>query len=172
MFPQYHIPDFESKVVGTWEELGLGAPTIIAFALLCSNALARQGEPKYDLDELSAEAKALLFVARNRGVFEIKGTNNAYDASARFLSVSVEVGDEHAVDFKVRGKPDITIRFLSGFRELCDIGLIMHHLFRDFSLSEFGFKAAKQLKEADLIQVLAPFAHDIANRPPDPTNLE
>ena len=171
MLPQ-HIPNFESKVVGTWEELGMGAPTIIAMALLCSNAMARDNLPKVDLSELMDEAKALLYLARNRGVFEIKGTNNAYDASARFLSISVEVGEEHAVDLKLKGNPKATIRFLSGFRELCATGLVMHHLFRDFSLSQAGFLAAETISEAEVKKVLQPFEHDIAHRPPDPHSMK
>ena len=169
MLPQ-HIPDFESKVVGTWEELGMGAPTIIAMALLCSNAMARE-RTTVDLGGLLDEAKALLYLARNRGVFEIKGTNNAYDASARFLSVSVEVGEEHSVDLKLKGNPKTTIRFLSAFRELCANGLVMHHLFRDFSLSQAGFLAAETVSSAEVEGVLKPFEHDIANRPPDPHNM-
>jgi len=69
-----------------WQELGEGAPTVIAFARLCSDALASR-VPKADVEDLTEEARAVLYLARCRGAIEIKGVNHAFESSDRFLTV-------------------------------------------------------------------------------------
>jgi hypothetical protein len=138
----------DGRPMAVWEELGEGAPTLIAFAHLCSDALARnQREP---IEELSEEARAILYVARRRGAIEVKGTNHAFDSSDRFLSVCVELDAERQFLLKRRDDPELTIRFLDGFRQLCASGLVVHHLFREFSLSRAGFELAKAIRAEDV----------------------
>ena len=67
-----------------WEELGEGAPTLIAFARLCSDALAENRCEA--VEELTEEARAILYVARNRGAVEIKGVNHAFESSLSLSS--------------------------------------------------------------------------------------
>ena len=66
--------------------------------------------------------------------------NDAFSAPARFLAVRVELDEEQWLVFRSREDPAVTIRFLDGFRELCAAGLVMHHLYRDFSLTRAGFE--------------------------------
>ena len=119
---------------------------MMALATLCSRALTA-GKV---LDRpLSAEARAILYAARLRGVLEIKGNYRAFEAPERFLTVYVELNNETPLALKSRDEPALTIRFLDGFRELCEAGLIMHHLYRDFSLTRAGFAAAAGTGRAD-----------------------
>ncbi len=140
-----------------WQELGEGAPTLIAFARLCSDALAANypgPEPS-----LSPEARAILYLARRRGAMEVKGVNHAFDSSERFLAVCVEIDLEREFILKRRDDPQLTVRFLDGFRELCAAGLVMHHLLRDFSLTRRGFEIAQSLRRED-VAVLIPLAEE------------
>ena len=41
----------------------------------------------------------------------------------------------------------------------------MHHLFRDFSLSDCGFRMAEEIRAAEVADVLSPFAAEIDNLP-------
>ena len=142
-----------------WEELGEGAPTLIAFARLCSDALAENRcEP---VEELTEEAQAILYVARNRGAVEIKGVNHAFQSTERFLSVTVELDAERQFYLKRRDDPELTIRFLDGFRQLCASGFMMHHLFREFSLTRAGFELAKTIRPED-VPILAVLADEHA----------
>jgi hypothetical protein len=126
-----------------WEELGAGAPTLIAFAQLCSQALAaNRTEP---FEPLTDEARTILYAARNRGAIEIKGVNHAFESSERFLTVCVELDLERQLFLKRRDDPELTVRFLDGFRQLCASGLVMHHIFRDFSLTRPGFELARRI---------------------------
>lgn len=136
----------------SWNDLGEGAPTVIALAGLCGRAIING--PQIDAS-LSLEAKALLFAARNRGVFEIKGTFNAFDSIERFLAVHVEVEPERSVVFRSKQEPQITVRFLDGFRQLCTAGLVMHHLFREFSLTRAGFELATTISPKEVESLLA-----------------
>ncbi len=131
----------------SWQELGNGAPTIVALAKICARAL--EVEPEIE-PAFSVEAKTLLFAAKNRGVMEIVGTNTAFDAVDRFLAVSIEVESDRRLTFKRNTDPERTVRFLDAFKELCESGLVLHHLFREFSLSSNGFKAAKTVREEEV----------------------
>ncbi len=138
----------DGRPMALWEELGQGAPTLIAFARLCSDALARnQCEP---VETLSEEALAIMYVARSRGAIEVRGTDHAFDSSDRFLSVCVELDAERQFVMKRRDGPELTVRFLDGFRQLCASGLIVHHLFREFSLSRAGFELAREISPEDV----------------------
>ncbi len=136
-----------------WQELGEGAPTLIAFARLCSDALAANyADP---VPALSEEARAILYVARRRGAMEIKGVNHAFDSSERFLAVCVELDLERSFILKRRSDPELNIRFLDGFRQLCASGLVMHHLLRDFSLTLRGFAVARSIRREDVPVLVA-----------------
>ena len=74
------------------EELLSGLPTIGAIARLCANVLA---QPRSETDsltvELTGEAEAILWAARERGILEIKGTNQEVESPKRLLAIYVEV---------------------------------------------------------------------------------
>ncbi|HIF31450.1 MAG: hypothetical protein ABGX07_16240 [Pirellulaceae bacterium] len=132
----------ETTLHAAWEQLGVGAPTIVACALLCAKAL--HDGPQIDA-ELSQEAETLLWAARQRGMIEIKGVYTAFTGPARLLAVYVEQPDDTSLEFRCKDDVEFTVRCLEGFRQLCQHGFIWHHLFRDFSLSQFGFERAQNV---------------------------
>lgn len=138
----------DGSQMALWEELGAGVPTLMAFARLCGEALAANRQDP--VEELSEEAKAILYTARTRGSIEIKGTDTAVDSSERLLAICVEVEPDQQFVFRRRGDPKLTVRFLDGFRQLCASGLVMHHLFREFSLTHSGFELAKTIQRGDI----------------------
>lgn len=141
----------DPRWVETWHDLGEGAPTLAGLARICSQSMATGGNP--DLP-LSGEAQALLFAARERAMIEIKGSHRAFDAPSRMLAVYVEVGRERTLIFRNKENPAIGIRFLAGFRELCQSGLVMHHIYHDFSLTREGLERAKTIAETDVQEYL------------------
>lgn len=141
---------------GSWEALGNGAPMLVALAQLCSERWVHATGPGAGLDsgellrKLSPEAKAILFAARNRGIIEIRAVNSGFDAAARLLAVYVELSNESTVAFRDAADPEVTVRFLGGFRELCDFGLVLHHIHRDFSLAPRALELAQALTRDEL----------------------
>ncbi len=133
---------------GSWEALGAGAPVLVALAQLTSQAIIDQ--PACDPEQLSGEAKAILVAARARGVIEIKGSHTAFEAPSRMLAVYIEVDDARTIAFRDPERPEVTVRFLEGFRQLCAYGLVVHHTHRDFSLTQRGFDLAKSLSTKEL----------------------
>lgn len=131
-----------------WEELGHGAPTIVGFARLCTQAMLQRDPrtPDQLLFELPSEAKLILHLARDRGTFEIRSNRDSFDSAERFLAVCVETEQDvwHLLLDKLQ--PEQTIRCLEGFRQLCQTGLIMHHLHREFSLSSQGYNIARMVR--------------------------
>ena len=153
------LPRFFSQSGGgsnELEELLSGLPTIGAFARLCANVLA---QPRSETDsltvELTGEAEAILWAARERGILEIKGTNQEVESPKRLLAIYVEVDPGCFLVFRNRQDPQVTLRFLDGFRELCEAGFIMHQLGTEFSLTRSGFERAAGLDESALQQYLA-----------------
>ena len=142
----------DPRWAATWQELGQGAPTLGGFARLCSESLATGGNKKL---ALSQEAKAILFAARERAMIEIKGSNRAFDAPARMLAVYIEVAADRTLIFRKKEEPIFTVRFLAGFRELCQAGLVMHHIYHDFSLTSEGLAEAAKIAEQDVAGLLA-----------------
>jgi hypothetical protein len=134
-----------------WQELAEGAPTILAFAQLCSLALV-DSEPK--VMSLSDEAKTILALAANRGTIEIRAHRDPVDPVERFLAVCVEVEPERRILFLQKEDPHQTVKFLEGFRQLCRTGLILHHLHRDFSLSTHGYELARLLDSRDFVKLI------------------
>jgi len=145
----------DQKSAIQWQDLGEGAPTIIGFANLCSNAMALASEFGEDqINELSPEAKTILVAAASRGTFDIRADRDSFDSADRFLAVSVEFEIDQRILFLQKDNPEQTVRFLEGFRQLCRSGLIIHHLQKDFSLSATGFKIAKTLNREDFVELL------------------
>lgn len=136
----------------TWQELGQGAPTLAGLARICSTALATGGSPELPL---SLEARALLIAAKDRGNLEVKGSNRAFDAPGRMLAVYVEAAPDRTLIFRSLENPAFTIRFLAGFRELCQAGLVMHHIYHEFSLTREGLDRAQATDPAEVEKLLA-----------------
>jgi hypothetical protein len=132
---------------GSWEALGQGAPMLVALAQLCAERWVLRNCPEVEPTQrpLPAEAQAILFAAQARGIIEVRAVNSAFDAAARLLAVYVELSDERTIAFRDPRKPEVTVRFMEGFRELCQRGLVMHHIYRDFSLSPQGMELAKSI---------------------------
>jgi hypothetical protein len=57
--------------------------------------------------------------------------------------------------FRSRTEPEITVRFLDGFRQLCNAGLVMHQVGGEFSLTSRGFELAKGIHSAEVSEVAA-----------------
>lgn len=140
---------------GSWEALGNGAPMLVALAQLCSERWVNRkpGQQTSEL-QLSPEARAILFAARDRGIIEVRAVNTAFDAAARLLAVYVEMSDERTIAFRDQQNPEVTLRFLEGFRELCDHGLIMHHIHRDFSLAPRAIELARTIAQSEVQSLL------------------
>lgn len=143
------LQPLDNYLNGSWEALGAGAPVLVALAQLSSAAMV-ETPPMVELSVLLPEAKAILFAAKKRGSIELKGSNTSFDAPARMLAVYVEVDEEQTIVFRDPKKPEVTVRFLEGFRSLCMHGLVMHHIYRDFSLTSVGFKLARMISQEEV----------------------
>ena len=104
---------------------------------------------------MSPESLAILFAARDRGVIEVRGVRTAFEAPGRMLAIYVEEDEDRTIAFRSQAKPEVTVRFFEGFCELCRAGLILHHLHRDFSLSQAGFQRARRINREDVADRLA-----------------
>jgi hypothetical protein len=139
------------------QELSEGLPTIAAFARLCGRAIS--GDVVQE-KALSPEALALLAAGGDRGMFEIRGDRDAFESADRFLAICVEVEAERRLLFRNKSNPRQTMLFLDGFRQLCQAGLVMHHLLKDFSLTTQGFELAERLDRNEF-QKLIDFAIEV-----------
>lgn len=133
----------------TWQDLGNGVPTIVAMAHLSSVAMSQLDPEPVDIDKLSDEAKAILVCARSSGSICIRGDQNAFEPSERFLAVCVEMDEGRRIEFRCTQNPEQTVRFMEGLRQLCASRLVMHQLLNDFSLTADGFERARSLNESD-----------------------
>ncbi|MEI8212185.1 MAG: hypothetical protein WCI02_08550 [Planctomycetota bacterium] len=146
------LQPLDSYLSGSWEALGAGAPVLVALAQLCGQAIVELPvSPVGLLDTLLPEAKAILVAARNRGVIELKAVNTAFDPAARLLAVYVELDSVQTIAFRDPENPEVTVTFLEGIRQLCRLGLVMHHIHRDFSLTRLGFEVARSI-DAEEVQ--------------------
>ena len=136
-----------------WTDLVNAVPTISALARLCGQQIGAADRSAQEL-ELSAEAQAILVTACNRGLLEIKGTNKEFESPQRLLAVYVEKDNDSQIMFRSRSEPEITIRFLDGFCELCRAGLVIHQCAAEFSLTRHGFRVARELDEAAIAETL------------------
>jgi hypothetical protein len=141
----------EDRQQTLWQELSEGTATIVGFATLCSMAMCGTAPPP---EELSEEAKAILAAAVGRGIMDIRGSKESFDSSERLLGVCVEQGEDSLLLFRRKSEPEQTIRFLDGFRQLCQAGLVMHHMQREFSLTTRGYEAARKLDRSELEELL------------------
>ncbi len=139
------------------KQLSGGIPTIAGFAMLCGRFIAGQVQPP---KEISDEAKAILAVAAERGMLEIRVSREAFDSLERLTAVCVEVDEDRRLLFKQKSNPKQTLRFLEGFRELCQSGCVMHHSHVDFSLTVAGFELAESLDRNEF-QSLIDFAQEV-----------
>lgn len=140
---------------GSWEALGNGAPMLVALAQLCNDAWVHRRGISFDDDsQLTPEARAILYAARQRGIIEVRAVNSAFDAASRLLAVYVEVDEERTIAFRDATKPELTLRFLEGFRNLCEQGMILHHIARDFTLSPQAIQIARTIDESQVRDLL------------------
>ena len=151
--PLKNLNPVDNYLHGSWEALGEGAPLLVALAQMCSERWVR-GESAVTLEELSQHARCLLYAARNRGIIEIRAVNSAFDAAARILAVYVELSDERTIAFRNQHSPEVTLKFLEGFRELCAGGLVIHHIYRDFSLAPQALTMARQIERTEVQELL------------------
>ncbi len=149
-----NLNPIDNYLHGSWEALGNGAPMLVALAQLCSERWVRGQLTAVELSSISGEAQAILFAARGRGIVEIKAVNSAFDAAARLLAVYVELDHEHTIAFRDSKNPEVTVRFLDGFRELCEKGLMLHHIYRDFSLAPAAIELAKTIEREQVQHLL------------------
>ncbi len=129
-----------------------GLPTVLGLAMLASRALSGEIEA---IEKLSDEAQVLLHCAAERGVFEIRGNPDAFDSTDRLLAVCVEGDEGHWRVFKQKSEPRKTLGYLEGFRQLCQSGLVIHHLAKEFSLSYAGFHCKSELAQDQVAAELA-----------------
>lgn len=145
------LQPLDNYLSGSWDALGAGAPVLVALSQLCSNAMVDlNATSTIDAEQLSPEAKAILVASRNRGVIEVKAVNAAFEAPSRMLAVYVELDETQTIAFRDRNEPEVTVRFLEGFRVLCQKGLVMHHIHRDFSLTSRGFEVARTISKQEV----------------------
>jgi hypothetical protein len=141
----------DNYLSGSWDALGAGAPILVALAQLSADAMVSFNAATISAtDLLMPESKAILVAARNRGVIELKGVNAAFEAPARMLAVYVELDEVQTIAFRDPNQPEVTVRFLDGFRLLCQFGLVMHHIHRDFSLTSRGFDLARTISQEEV----------------------
>ena len=136
-----------------WTDLVNAVPTIAALARVCGQRLGVDEIPAEELS-LSEEAEAILFTASGRGMIEIKGTNKEFESPQRLLAVYVEQGNDTYRMFRSRSEPEVTIRFLAGFCELCRAGLVVHQCAAEFSLTRHGFQVARDIDETEIAELL------------------
>ena len=144
-----NLPPFIASATGQanlWKDLIHSVPALAALAQLASDRLVVSAPADY---ELSPEARTILSITRNRGVIELKSNNTEFESSQRMLAVYVERTAESHVMFRSRTEPEITVRFLEGFRQLCDAGLVMHQVGGEFSLTTRGYDTAKGINPAE-----------------------
>jgi len=156
MLPRY--TSSESLSIPGWNELGESVPVIAALANLAARAWTENASERSR--ELSHEAKVLLAAAAVRGIFELRTTPAEFDSSDRMLAVSVERPEQRRLVFKRSGEPRRTLRYLEAFRELCEQGLVIHQLQKEFSLTERGFALASSLAQEAFTDDLS-FARDV-----------
>lgn len=145
------LQPLDNYLSGSWDALGAGAPILVALAQLSSQAMVSFDASKaMTADALPPEAKAILVAARNRGVIELKAVNAAFEAPSRMLAVYVEIDETQTIAFRDPNAPEVTVRFLEGFRVLCEQALVMHHVHRDFSLTSRGFELARTISQQEV----------------------
>ncbi len=145
------IPDFHHQIAASWAAMGEGAPMLAALAGICARAVLQGPQ---ELGPLQDEEQAILFMARDRGVIEVRGVHTGFEAPMRFLAVYVENAHQERLELRNRFRPEVTVRFFEAFCRLCRRGLILHHLHHDFSLSGGGYDLARTIDESTVAAVI------------------
>jgi hypothetical protein len=148
---------FHGEMAASWEAMGEGGPTLAALAAICARTLANPNTVQESITsaDLSLEALAILYSARERGIIEVRGVKTAFETPGRLLAVYVEISEHHTIAYRSQENPEVTIQFFDGFCELCRRGLILHHLHRDFTLSRRGFELARSIDRQQIETQLA-----------------
>lgn len=123
-------------------ELARGMPAVTGLALLSSRALAGLCKPPA---ELGRQAEAILALAAERGLIELRIQPDRIDSSERLLAVAVEISGEERKVLRKTGDPAWTMGFVEGLRQLCLGGLVVHLAGHEFVLSAAGFEKARAL---------------------------
>ena len=150
-----NLPSFIASATGQanlWKDLTHSVPTLAALAQLASDRLV---SPNTVEIALSPEANTILSITRDRGVIELKSNNTEFESAQRMLAVYVEQSADTHVMFRSRTEPEVTVRFLDGFRQLCDAGLVMHQVGGDFSLTSQGFEQARKINPVEVAELVA-----------------
>ena len=150
-----NLPSFIASATGQanlWKDLTHSVPTLAALAQLASDRLV---SPNTVEIALSPEANTILSITRDRGVIELKSNNTEFESAQRMLAVYVEQSADTHVMFRSRTEPEVTVRFLDGFRQLCDAGLVMHQVGGDFSLTSQGFEQARKINPVEVAELVS-----------------
>ena len=131
-------------------ELSDGIPIIAALARLCGHAIAGETQATAPTNE----ALAIVAVSGRKGAIEVRGDKNAFESANRFLAVCIELEAERHLLLRDKSNPRKTMLFLDAFRQLCQSGFIIHHNFREFSLSNAGFELADTLNQNEFSELL------------------
>jgi len=150
-----NLPSFIASATGQanlWKDLTHSVPTLAALAQLASDRLV---SPNTVEIALSPEANTILSITRDRGVIELKSNNTEFESAQRMLAVYVEQSADTHVMFRSRTEPEVTVRFLDGFRQLCDAGLVMHQVGGEFSLTSQGFEQARKINPVEVAELVS-----------------
>ena len=150
-----NLPSFIASATGQanlWKDLTHSVPTLAALAQLASDRLV---SPNSGEIELSLEANTILSITRDRRAIELKSNNTEFESAQRMLAVYVEQSADTHVMFRSRTEPEVTVRFLDGFRQLCDAGFVMHQVGGEFSLTSQGYKQARKINPAEVADLVA-----------------
>ena len=142
----------DEHAVQLWSELGRSSPNLYTLARLCSQPWLRTAS---DSGELSLEARAILVLARPRGMFELKVANTSANAVERLLTVFIDIAPDQLLALRIRNDLQASLRLFDGFRQLCAAGMVMHHQFNEFSLTNLGFLAAEAFSRVEVGELLA-----------------
>lgn len=153
-----HLNSAQDNENSLLEQLNQGIPSIWQMAKMCTAAQAQangvgnteSSNSKANTIDLSLECQTLLWLARNRGSFDIKFDRNAFESSERVLTVHVEVDENSWQPCRVARNIRKNIAFLEAFMSLCRLGLVLHHVSTEFTLSGRGFERADNISEDEI----------------------
>ena len=153
-----HLNSAQDNENSLLEQLNQGIPSIWQMAKMCTAAQnqgigAGEAESSHscaNTSDLSTECQTILWLARNRGSFDIKFDRNAFESSDRVLTVHVEVGENSWQPCRVARNIRKNIAFLEAFMSLCRLGLVLHHVNTEFTLSGRGFECADSIAEDEI----------------------
>ena len=96
------------------------------------------------------EAYRVVSNPEKRAAYDATYESRRQEEWSLFLETPMSgVDEDRRVRFRT-GDPAQNIRFLDGFRELCARGLVMHHLFPEFSLTRTGYEFAATIRREEV----------------------